>query len=112
MGQSLFYGNFVVYYLIKQFNLKKMKKCISIIAMLCILMLNVNTIRANGNALISHTTDCSCCKNCKDDKCKDLCKQWSNMSVADQKSDAGKKVKEECAKICEGMEGKGCCVKK
>jgi len=97
-----------------------MKKYVSIIAVLCALMFNVSAI---GNAPAS--SDCECCKNCKDDKCKDLCKQWSNMTADAQKSDAGKKVKEECAKICKekkccsssdkgscsGMDGKGCCKK-
>ncbi len=96
----------------------------SIIAMtLCILTFSVNGVIAKSGT--KPTTDCQCCKDCKDDKCKDLCKQWNSMTADTQKSDAGKKVKEECAKICKEnkgcsssgkstclqMDGKGCCKK-
>jgi hypothetical protein len=103
-----------------------MKKLMSIIAVtLCALMITVSGVIAKGETKSS--TDCECCKNCKDDTCKDLCKQWKNMTADAQKSDAGKKVKDECAKICKekkccsssdkssgtcsGMDGKGCCKK-
>jgi LAS superfamily LD-carboxypeptidase LdcB len=103
-----------------------MKKYVSIMAiMLCALIINVKAINPN-NPKTSKITECECCKNCKDDKCKELCKQWSNMTAEAQKSEEGKKVKDECMKICaekkccsstgkttcEGMEGKGCCNKK
>lgn len=106
-----------------------MKKYVSIITiMLCALMLNVKAINANIKS-IATTTECECCKNCKDDRCKELCKKWSNMTAEAQKSEEGKKVKDECIKICkekkccsssdgktttcEGMmDGKDCCKKK
>lgn len=103
-----------------------MKKYVSIIAfMLCVVLINVKATNL-GNPP-SKATSCECCKNCKDDRCKELCAKWSNMTPEAQKSDEGKKVKEECLKICkekkccsadgktatcEGMEGKGCCKKK
>ena len=102
-----------------------MKKYVSIIAMvLCVFALNVNNMYAGNNAKTFKTTDCKCCKKCKDDKCKELCKKWSNMTAEAQKGEEGQKVKAECLKICAekkccspsgtcpGMEGKGCCKKK
>lgn len=102
-----------------------MKKYVSAIAvLLCLLMLNVKAINTNDNPKKSTDTECKCCKDCKDEKCKELCKKWSDMTSEQQKGDEGKKVKEECLRICkekkccsssgtcEGMEGKGCCKKK
>lgn len=92
--------------------------------MLCSFILNV---QASTNKLETDTSSgCICCKNCKEQKCQDLCKKWSHMSAEEQKSTEGKKVKEECMAICkehkccsstnqtscEGMQGKGCCEKK
>jgi hypothetical protein len=102
-----------------------MKKYVSIVAMmLCALILNVKAINVN-NLKKGDPTECSCCKNCKDEKCKELCKKWCGMSAEARKSEEGKKVKDECTKICkekkccspdgkcEGMtEGKDCCKKK
>jgi hypothetical protein len=102
-----------------------MKKYVSIIAMmLCALIVNVKAVNLTNKTTGSNPTECSCCKNCKDDKCKELCKKWCGMTTEAQKSDEGKKVKEECLKICkekkccsadgkcEGMtEGKSCCKK-
>ncbi len=98
--------------------------------MLCAFMLNISAV--NARTITTGGTSCECCKNCKDEKCKELCKKWSEMSADERKSDEGKKVKEECTKICnekckeqkccssEGsssscqsmMEGKDCCKKK
>lgn len=100
-----------------------MKKYISSIAMmLCVLMLNINAI--NAASFTGH----DCCKNCKDDKCKEICQKYSEMTPEAQKSDEGKKIMEECkvkckdAKCCdsksscEDMSKKGkkgsCCKKK
>jgi hypothetical protein len=105
-----------------------MKKYVSIMAiMLCALTINVKAVNTGDEPKNSKTTECTCCKNCKDEKCKELCKQYSNMTDEAQKGDEGKKVKEECMKICKEkkccsssekatcdgmMEGKGCCKKK
>ena len=103
-----------------------MKKIISAIAvMLCLLVVNVKAINTTNNFKKGDPTECSCCKNCKDEKCKELCKKWCAMTAEERKSDAGKKVKEECMNLCkekkccsadgkcEGMmEGKDCCKKK
>ena len=106
-----------------------MKKYVSIVAiMLCALIINVKAT-TNDKIRKTHATECECCKNCKDEKCKELCKKWSGMSAETQKSEEGKKVKEECMAICkekkccssngkatcegmEGKDGKGCCKKK
>lgn len=102
-----------------------MKKYVSIIAfVLCAIIINVKAVNPGDHS--KKASSCECCKNCKDDKCKELCAKWSNMTPEAQKSEEGKKVKEECLKICkekkccssdgkttcEGMEGKGCCKKK
>ncbi|MCX6180670.1 MAG: hypothetical protein NT150_01905 [Bacteroidetes bacterium] len=64
-----------------------------------------------------------CCKNCKDDKCKEMCAKYGAMSDTEKESEAGKKLAEECKalceknkcckkedkKACESKEGKGCC---
>ncbi|MES1226098.1 MAG: hypothetical protein ABUT20_62055 [Bacteroidota bacterium] len=105
-----------------------MKKYVGIIAMmLCALIINVKAINAGNYSKSVKSTSCECCKNCKDEKCKELCTKWSNMTPEAQKSEEGKKVKEECLQICKekkccssdgkattcaGMEGKGCCKKK
>ena len=104
-----------------------MKRYVSIIAMmLCALIINVKAINTNMKAVNAEATECECCKNCKDDKCKALCLEWSKMTAQAQKSEEGKKVKEECIKICkekkccskdgntacEKMEGKAACCKK
>ena len=106
-----------------------MKKYASIIAMmLCALILNVKAINTNNNFKKGDPTECSCCKNCKDEKCKELCKKWCAMTAEAKKGAEGKKTKEECIKICkekkccsadgksttcEGMmDGKDCCKKK
>jgi hypothetical protein len=100
-----------------------MTKRILIIAMvLCAVILSV---KAFTNSTAPKTADCACCKNCNDDKCKELCQTWSNMSSEVQKSAEGQKVKAECLSICKernccspdgtcpGMEeGKSCCKKK
>src|SRR3954462_2397586 len=102
-----------------------MKKYISTVAIvLCALIINVKAV----NTKMNNTTECSCCKNCKDEKCKELCKKWSEMTAEAKESVEGQKVKEECLAICkvkkccsvngktatcEGMmEGKDCCKKK
>jgi hypothetical protein len=104
-----------------------MKKYVSIVAfMLCALIVNVKAINVNGDGKKAKATTCECCKNCKDDKCKELCSKWSGMSAKEKESAEGKKVKEECMNICKekkccstsgkatcaGMEGAGCCSKK
>ncbi|HWY36069.1 MAG TPA: hypothetical protein VNX68_15600 [Nitrosopumilaceae archaeon] len=105
-----------------------MKKYVSIIAiMLCALVINVKADNTNKKSEIQTSTECECCKNCKEEKCKELCKKWCGMTAEARKSAEGKKVKEECIKICkekkcctstsgktacEGMEGKDCCKKK
>ncbi len=105
-----------------------MKKHVSIVAlMLCALMMNVKAMTNNdGTKKPGTATECSCCKNCKDEKCKELCTKWNGMSAEARKSEEGKKVKDECMKICEEkkccssdgksgcatMEGKDCCKKK
>lgn len=102
-----------------------MKKYVSIIAiMLCALVSTNATV-----SLVKKPNDhaCECCKNCKDDQCKALCKKWSAMTADEQKSPAGQQVKEECMKICKEkkccsadgkssscesmMSGKSCCKK-
>lgn len=103
-----------------------MKKYVSIIAIvLCAFISTKATVSTTPK---SHThAVCECCKNCKDDQCKALCKKWSAMTAEEQKSAAGQQVKEECMKICkekkccsadgksascEGMmSGKNCCKK-
>lgn len=62
-----------------------------------------------------------CCKNCKDEKCKETCTKLGAMTDAEKNSDVGKKLAEECKamceknkccasdKKCEKKEGKGCC---
>jgi hypothetical protein len=105
-----------------------MKKIVSAIAvMLCLLVVNVQAINKNDGSKKSASTECSCCKNCKDEKCKELCTKWCGMTAEARKSDEGKKVKEECMKICKEkkccsadgkttceamMDGKDCCKKK
>jgi hypothetical protein len=103
-----------------------MKKLISAIAvMLCLFVSNVNAINLGNNPSKKDGTECSCCKNCKDEKCKELCKKWCGMTAEARKSNEGKKVKDECMKLCkekkccstdgkcEGMmESKDCCKKK
>ncbi|MBS1647563.1 MAG: hypothetical protein JST67_09510 [Bacteroidetes bacterium] len=103
-----------------------MKKIISVLAvMLCFLVLNVKAINSVYNLKKGDPTECSCCKNCKEDKCKALCKKWCSMTADEKKSEAGKKVKNECVKMCEEkkccsadgkcegmMESKNCCKKK
>ena len=100
----------------------------SIIAiMLCALILDVKATGVTNQTSSSKTADCECCKNCKDEKCKELCKKWSSMTADERKGEEGKKVKEECIKICKEkkccsssdkntceamMEGKSCCKKK
>ncbi len=101
-----------------------MKKLLIFIAMLlCALMFSISGVIANDR--IKSSIDSTCCKDCKADKCQDLCKQWNSMSRDAQKSDAGKKVKEECKEICKESNGcssngkstctpidvKGCCKK-
>ncbi|MCC6690398.1 MAG: hypothetical protein IT235_02585 [Bacteroidia bacterium] len=104
-----------------------MKTYVSIIAIaLCALIINVIPVNAGNEKKVPVTTECTCCKDCKDEKCKELCKKFSSMSAEEQNGAAGEKVKEECTKICKekkccssdaksscaGMEGKGCCKKK
>jgi hypothetical protein len=106
-----------------------MKKYVSIIAiMLCSLTMTVKAATGNDKQKKSTGTECSCCKNCKEEKCKELCTKWCAMTAEEKKSVDGKKVKEECIKICkekkccssdgkattcEGMmDGKDCCKKK
>lgn len=107
-----------------------MKTYVSAIAMmLCVIMINVKASNVVDKSKLSVTTECGCCKDCKDEKCKELCKKWSNMSEEAQKSEEGKKVKEECTKLCaehkdctsskkkkkancESKEAKDCCKKK
>lgn len=106
-----------------------MKKYVSIIAiLLCAFIVNVNAVNNHDGSKKAAGTECSCCKNCKDEKCKALCTKWCGMSAEAKKSAEGQKVKEECMKICkekkccssdgktttcEGMmDGKDCCKKK
>ena len=106
-----------------------MKKYVSIIAiMLCAFIVNVKAINSDGPKVKKAEATCECCKNCKDDKCKELCTKWCSMTPEAQKSEEGKKVKADCMKICEAkkcctsadgkatacemMEGKSCCKKK
>ena len=99
---------------------------------LCALMLNIKTINANNDKPSKATkNECcnksECCKNCNDEKCKELCTKMNNMTEEQQKSAEGKELKEECMKICKeqkccssdgkatscaDMEGKSCCNKK
>lgn len=96
----------------------------AIAVMLCMLV-SVSAINPVSLYKKGDPNECACCKNCKDEKCKELCKKWCSMSAEERKSDSGKKVKGECVKICkekkccsadgkcEGMmEGKDCCKKK
>lgn len=104
-----------------------MKKYVSIVAiMLCALIINVKAINTGNDPKTSKTSGCDCCKNCKDEKCISLCKKYSEMTAEAQKGDEGKKVKEECMKICKekkccssdgksacmDKDAKGCCKKK
>lgn len=97
-----------------------------ITVMLCALIVNTSTVNAN-NKLATITNTCDCCKNCKDDKCKERCTKWAGMTEDQRKSEEGKKLKSECAKACkeskcdmdgksskcdEKKEGKSCCKKK
>ena len=103
-----------------------MKKYISYIAiMLCAIAMNINASMATVNT-ISNTQnhECACCKDCKSDKCKELCTKWDKMSSEEKKSKEGISVKEECAKLCttdkccsassscDKKAKKGCCSKK
>jgi hypothetical protein len=107
-----------------------MKKQISIIViMLCTLVINVKAVTIKNKAENGNpTTECTCCKNCKDEKCIALCKKWASMSPEARKGEAGQQVKNECMAICKEkkccaadgktasceamMEGKDCCKKK
>lgn len=94
--------------------------------MLCALIVNVKAINTGNEPKNSKTTECVCCKNCKDEKCKELCKQYSDLTAEAQQSEEGKKIKAECMALCEknkccsssdkatceGKEAKGCCKKK
>lgn len=106
-----------------------MKKYVSFIAiLLCTLVINTQTITA-GNKIKGNPTECSCCKKCKDPKCKELCQKWCSMSAEEKSSAEGQKVKEECMKLCKesncsstgcmtssscenSADAKGCCKKK
>ncbi len=103
-----------------------MKKYVSIVAiMLCAFIVNTNALTLT-HTFKGEPMECACCKNCKDDKCKELCKKWAGMTPEVQKSEKGQLVKEECIKICKEkkccsadgkgcesmMEGKDCCKKK
>lgn len=82
-----------------------MKKYIAITAIaLCALILTVKAL--NTNKTTTPVMTCECCKNCTDDRCKQLCSTWSNMTVAEQQSPEGQSVKEECLAICKE---KKCC---
>jgi len=63
-----------------------------------------------------------CCKDCKDEKCKEQCAKYSSMTDAEKDSEAGKSLAKECKamceknkccasdkKACDKKEGKGCC---
>ena len=77
-----------------------MKKYVSFIAiLLCTLMINTQPINASTK-ITGNPTECSCCKNCKDPKCKELCQKWCNMTAEAKSSEEGQKVKEECMKLC------------
>ena len=80
-----------------------MKKYISYIAtLLCAIAFNISTSSASvtcGNSG-SNGHECSCCKNCKSDKCKELCTKYDKLSDDEKKSADGTKVKEECEKLC------------
>lgn len=106
-----------------------MKKQISIIAiLLCTLIVSIKAVNINYKSKNNNpTTDCSCCKNCKNEKCIALCKKWADMTPEARKGEEGKKVKEECMAICKEkkccsadgktsceamMNGKDCCKKK
>jgi hypothetical protein len=85
-----------------------MKKILAGVAMLlCVMVLNVT---AGNTTPVKKTskdgTTCECCKNCKDQKCKDLCARWGKMTTEQQNGAAGKTLKAECMKICEE---KKCC---
>ena len=77
-----------------------------IVMMLCAITMNVKAINGGDSKVKQAATTCSCCKNCKDDKCKELCAKYCAMTPEAQKSDDGKKVKADCMKICEA---KKCC---
>lgn len=82
-----------------------MKKYVSIIAIVLCALTTVNA-GVLTNPKFTAASACECCKNCKDDQCKALCKKWAGMSAEEQKSAAGQQVKEECMKICKE---KKCC---
>ena len=88
-----------------------MKKYVSFIAiMLCTLVINAQSITA-GNKVKDNPTECSCCKKCKDPKCKELCTKWCSMSAEEKNSAEGQKTKEECMKLCkENKCGSGDCM--
>ena len=79
-----------------------MKKYVSYIAiMLCAIAMNINASMATVNTITgTQNNECACCKNCKSEKCKELCTKWDKMSSEDKKSKEGIAVKEECAKLC------------
>ena len=104
-----------------------MKTYISAVAiLLCALTLNVKAQDNNGKSQASTSNECTCCTDCKDDKCKELCTQWGKMNAEEKKGDEGKKVKEECVRhckekkcckasdkaACDRKDDKGCCSKK
>jgi hypothetical protein len=107
-----------------------MKKQISIIAiMLFALIVNVKAQTNEKEAKQTTSTECVCCHDCKNDKCKELCKKFNELTGEAQKGEEGKKVKEECMSICkenkssacsahyekaacEGKKKKACCKKK
>ena len=96
-----------------------MKKYIGI---LCIALF---AFAFTASAISKHDGGCcttNCCKNCKDEKCKEMCAKYKAMSDTEKESEAGKKLAEECKalckknkcckkedKKCESKEGKGCC---
>ncbi len=93
--------------------------------MLCALIINVKAVNAGETPKKCTSTEL-CCKSCKAPKCMELAKQWSNMSAESRAGEEGRKVKEECMRICETekccsasgkvacaeKEGKACCKKK
>lgn len=103
-----------------------MKNFMSYMAlMLCVIAMNFNAAMATVNTSNgTHNQECSCCKDCKSDKCKELCTKWDKMTSEEKKSKEGIAVKEDCAKICttekcctsssscDKKVKKGCCAKK
>ncbi|MEY5048607.1 MAG: hypothetical protein RLZZ175_1966 [Bacteroidota bacterium] len=79
-----------------------MKNVLSYIAMLlCAISINISSSLAkNSTSSISNGIECSCCNDCKSDKCKEHCTKYDKLSDKEKKSEVGTKLKEECAQIC------------